>query len=144
MMKTWHPARFLRHTLMVMLLCTIVLMINILLGLISWKLFHSFWFTVYLFAFTPTWLACFGLVFATRWRWLELMGGVFLAIFFALFVYLRDMEGLGYRTALCITAGGIGMGTVSLGYAVRRLTRSLLQDLKKRPVPPPQDTPLNR
>ena len=95
MMKTWRPARYLRHTLLVMLLCTIILMINILLGLISWKLFHSFWLAVFLFTFTPTWLACFGLVFATRWRWLELIGGVFLAIFLALFVFLRDMEGLG-------------------------------------------------
>ena len=143
MLKMWRPFLFLRHTMMVMLLCTFVMMMNILLGLITWKLFHSFWFAVFLFAFTPTWLACFGLVFATRWRWHELMSGVFLAIFLSLFIYLRDMEGLGYRTVLCITAGGMGMCTVSLGYAVRRLSRSLYQDLKKRHLPPPNDTPLN-
>ncbi|TCP56054.1 hypothetical protein EV586_103714 [Tumebacillus sp. BK434] len=123
-----------RQSLMSGLLCTVVVMTYALLGMIAFQLYYHFWFQVFLILFTPVWLVCYGLLFASRWKWHELVLGVFLALFPIAYFYLSGVEDTGYRLSSALSLSGGGVLAVSLGYWLARIGRSLFRTpTQKRP-----------
>lgn len=123
-------ARVWRHSAMAALLCTIVVMLNLLGGMIAFKLFYSFWFGVALYAFTPIWLICYGLFFSSRWRWHELALGVWVALFAITWFALRDVDGTSYKMATGLFFSITGATAVTLGALTATLARSITKDIR--------------
>ncbi|MCX7572187.1 hypothetical protein OS242_19965 [Tumebacillus sp. DT12] len=112
------------------LLCTIVLVLNVLAGLIAFQFVYNFWLGVFFLALMPTWLACFGICFALRWRWHEISLGAFTALFWAMYLYVGDVESFRYRTVSSAMFATGGVLAVSAGYATGRLGHSILRGLQ--------------
>ncbi|ARU61228.1 hypothetical protein CBW65_09660 [Tumebacillus avium] len=128
--------RFLKHpvwrqSLLSGLLCTVVVMTYALVGMIAFQLYYHFWFMVFLILFTPVWLVCYGLLFASRWKWHELALGVFLALFVIARFYLNDVEDSGYRLVSVLSLAGGGVLAVSLGFGLSKIGRSLFHTQKR-------------
>ncbi|MGZ4030972.1 MAG: hypothetical protein ACXVDJ_02150 [Tumebacillaceae bacterium] len=129
-MKKWLTARVWRHSAMAALLCTLVVVLNMLLGLIALKLFDSFWLGVALYAFTPVWLICYGLFFSSRWKWHELALGVWVALFAITLFDLRDADGMSYKMATGLFFSLTGAFAVTLGSLTATLARSITKDIR--------------
>lgn len=128
--------RFLKHpiwrqSLLSGLLCTVVVMTYALLGMIAFQLYYHFWLQVFLILFTPVWLVCYGLLFASRWKWHELALGVFLALFVIARFYLNDVEDSSYRLVSALSLSVCGVLAVSLGFWTAKIGRSLFQTQKR-------------
>lgn len=119
-----------RESAQAALLCTIVLVINVLAGLIAFQFVYNFWLGVFFLALLPTWLACFGICFALRWRWHEIALGVFTALFCAMFLYIGDVESLRYRSASAALFATSGVFAVTLGYATGRLCHGIFKGVQ--------------
>jgi len=113
------------------LLCIIVLVLNVLAAVIAFRFVYNFWLGVFFLALMPTWLACFGICFAMRWRWHEISLGVITALFWAMFLYIGDVESYRYRTASSALFAIGGVFAVTLGYATGRLGHSTLQSIRR-------------
>lgn len=95
--------------------CTIVLLVSLVIGWTLMQMFYSFWFYVSLFAFTPIWLWCFGLVMRSRFRFFPMLVGVLISLLLMSYFALGDVEplkarlqmasGLSLAGALCMSAG---------------------------------------
>jgi hypothetical protein len=124
-----HP--FWRKSAMAGLLCTSVVLTYALIGMIAYHLYSHFWFLVFLVLFTPVWLVCYGLLFATRWKWHELSAGVFVALFLISNVYLNSVEELSFRLLSSLSLAATGVIAVSLGFCATRLGLSVFGKTKR-------------
>lgn len=113
------------------LLCTIVLMSYALVGMIAYHLYYHFWFLTFLILFTPVWLVCYGLIFASRFRWHELSLGVFSALFLMTTLYLHNIEDESFRLVTALSFAGGGVLSVSLGFWTAVLFRTIFRTQKR-------------
>jgi hypothetical protein len=116
---------------MAALLCTAVVMLNMLIGLISFHLFYSFWFGVAVYAFTPIWLVSFGLFFSSRWKWHELALGVFAALLVITLFAMRDLDSMAYKMATGTFFASVGAFAVSLGSITSTVGRMIRRDIRE-------------
>jgi hypothetical protein len=112
------------------LLCAFVVLLNVAAGVMTLKVWYNFWLSVFLFALTPTWLLCCGLLFAKRWRWRELALGIFAALFALTWLYMRKGNDPLWQILTGCLCGGCGVLLMSLGYSTHVLGRSLARDVK--------------
>jgi len=120
-----------RQSLLAGLLCTIVILSNIGLGLVAEKLFYSFWFSVFLFGFTPVWMACYGLMFATRWKWHEMALGVLVSVYVIVLIGMRGGEDGDYVQATALGAAALAVCSMTLGHLCGRLGAAIWHDLRR-------------
>ncbi|ASS76699.1 hypothetical protein CIG75_18130 [Tumebacillus algifaecis] len=133
---TGHKRRFLQHRLwrqsaMAGLLCTVVVLTYALFGMIAFHFYYHFWFMVFLILFAPIWLVCYGLLFATRWKWHEMALGVFGALFLIVQVYLKGVDDSWERLLSTLSLAGGGVLAVSLGFWIAKLGQSFTQTEKR-------------
>lgn len=131
--STWP---FFHHTLLIAVVCAAVIGVNVLLGQLSFQVYHQFWFSVFWFSFTPIWLTCYGLFCTTRWRWYEFGIGVTAALFLITLYVTRSVEENAYQTALALFLTGIGTTAAMAGFWMNRLFRSLRRDFASSKEPP--------
>lgn len=110
--------------------CTCVLAGNWLLVLLAYNVLHSFWLSVFLAGFSPVWLACYGMLLASKWRWLDLMFGVVAAALLAGWILTYGVEGTGYRLMLIINLAGLAALAATIGWGTSRLFYSLLLETR--------------
>ncbi|PWK05415.1 hypothetical protein [Tumebacillus permanentifrigoris] len=127
MMEPYH--RF-KQSVAAGLWCTAVLAGNWLLVMFSYSVLHAFWLSVFLAGFSPIWLACYGMLLATRWRWLDLTLGVSSAALLAGWVLTLGVEGAGYRAMLIASLAGLAALATSTGWGTARLYQSLRVDAR--------------
>jgi hypothetical protein len=110
--------------------CAGVLIGNWLLVLLAYNVLHSFWLSVFLTGFSPVWLACYGMMMAAKWRWMDLTLGVSAAALLAGWMLTLGVEGIGYRFLLILSLAGLAGIAASAGWGTARLFRSLRLDAR--------------
>ncbi|KEO80978.1 hypothetical protein [Tumebacillus flagellatus] len=117
-----------RHVLFAAFWCAVVVLVNFSIAEFAYGVLHAFWLSLFLVGFLPVWLACYGMMFASKWLWRELSVGVFGAVCLVSWALTHEMEGARYRLLMALTFGVLAVFAMTLGYWTERLFRSLLAD----------------
>lgn len=120
--------RSVRHVFWAAFWCAGVVLVNGWLAMIAYTVWHAFWLSLFWVGFLPIWLACYGMLFASRWLWRELAIGVFAAVSLVCWILFHEMESMRYRVLMSITFGLVALLVMTLGFWTERLYRSLLAD----------------
>ncbi|MFC4769998.1 hypothetical protein [Effusibacillus consociatus] len=117
--------KWVQEVCMVMLLCSFVILANVLIGWMVILTHYSFYMAVFFFLFIPVWLFAFGLVFHSKWKWYFMLPGSFLAGLFLCFTFFIRGEDLSFRILNALLLASIGSLSVLGGWAIRELIHSI-------------------
>ncbi|MBL0389266.1 hypothetical protein JJB07_21995 [Tumebacillus sp. ITR2] len=108
--------------------CAVVVLVNFLFAEFAYTVLHAFWLSLFLVGFLPVWLACYGMMFASKWLWRELSLAVFGAVCVVSWALMHEMEGARYRLLMAVTFGLVAVFAMTVGFWTDRLFRSLIRD----------------
>lgn len=116
----------------VLLVTSLVILFNVVVGWVMINKWFSFYLAVFFFLFIPIWLIAFGIVFQPKWTWYSMLTGSFLAVFLLSMAFFESAEELSFRLGNSSFFGIIG-GFLSLwGWLIRYLSNSVIQTIRQK------------
>lgn len=127
-----------------LLVTTLVILANCVIGLVLVNKFYSFFLAAFFFLYIPVWLIAFGIIFQTKWKWYSMMAGSFLSVFMVSMGFFAASEDAMFRFANSVGFAMAGSFLTAWGWLIRYLSNSIRKTIvenKKRKQDPKNPTP---